>query len=359
MNDTFWRTTLWTILIALLIGGGAGILATSYTSSYLSDYALELSKLTAPLRLAQSEPKQFPASLEEAMHRFSMNTVPSLVSLYPATTTQSYGYRQEDVVSTGLILTSDGWVLIPKESITKGENLVVAIGDQLYPIQKMVDDTQAGLVYAKVQADGLNIVGFGTGMRVTSGEQVLVASNEGMTQLQSILSVAEPQGVAISSDTVFQTFTLTNPPPSPAYVFSLSGDLLGVTMNVREQAVVFPAQAFLPAFRTLLEKETLSRPSLGVSTVSLAHSIGLSEKTRRSKTTGALIVDRKAIVPGSAAEKAGLKPLDLLLSYNGQSVNREHTLDQYVSESKPGEEITLHLDRAGEEMDVKVTLGGF
>ncbi len=357
MNDNFWSTTFWTITIALLIGAGAGILATSYTSSYLSDYALELSKLTAPLRLKQPDPKQFPSSLADALHRFTNNNVPSLVTFYPASGRPPLGYRADDALATGLILTSDGWILAPKETQGRYTAMVVAIGDQVYPVENVIAEPQTGMVFLKVKAESLNIVGFGSGLAVAVAEQVLVADRSSTVQVKSVYSISSPQGIATSSDSLYRTFVLEGAQSKPAFVFSLNGDFVGVVSSSGDMSVVTPVEKFLPVFRTFLETGSVQRPSLGLSTISIAHTVGLDEKTRRSRMIGALIADRKSITPKSSAEIAGLKSLDILLSYNGQLLNEDQTLDELVAQSKPGEAIVLRVDRAGEEMEVSVTLG--
>lgn len=356
MNEPFWRTTIWTITIALLIGAGAGILATSYTSSYLEDYALELSKLTAPLRLIQTQPKQFPSSFEDAVRRFETNNLPSLVHLYPSTTSHPYGYTSSDQLTTGLILTTDGWILVPTLSTVRFDDAVVSIGDKLYPVEQVVE-SQASVSFLKISADALSIVGFDSGLDVAVAEQVFVTSTSDSVALQSILSVTQPQGVPVSSDVLTKTITLSEKSLEPGFIFSLNGDLLGVISLVEKKPIVIPSDAFLPQFRTVLEKGSIVQPKLGLETISLGSTIGMDAESRRSKKQGAFVPDKKSILTNGPADKAGIKPLDIILSYNGQPITEEQTLARFVSQSKPGEVVVLTIDRASAEMDVRVTLG--
>src|SRR3989339_132256 len=354
MNEPFWRTTIWTITIALLIGAGAGILATSYTSSYLEDYALELSKLTAPLRLTQTQPKQFPSSFEDALRRFETNTIPSLVNLYPSSVSRAHGFTATDRMTTGLILTTDGWILVPTLPSVRYDHVLVSIGDRLYPVEQVVESRSASVSFLKISADALSIVGFGSGLDVAVSEQVFVTGASGSIALQSVVSVTQPQGVSVSSDVLSKTILLLEKTLEPGFIFSLNGDLLGAISLVDKKPAVIPSDAFLSQFRTLLEKGTILQPKLGLETVSLGSTVGMNAETRRSKKQGAFVPDKKSILTNGPADKAGIKPLDIILSYNGQPINEDQTLARYVLQSKPGDEVVLTIDRASTEMELRV-----
>ena len=358
MKDNFWSTTFWTITIALLIGAGAGILATSYTSSYLEEYAIELSRLTAPLRLTQTEPKSFPSSLEDAIRRFNTDNLSSIVSIYPPNLTRPFGFKRDDLLASGLVLTSDGWILAPKQTKAFYSKSVVVIGDKTYPVETIVEDTGSDVVFIKIQADSLNIVGFGSGLNISIADQVLVTSASGVIQVRTVLSKSTTQSLLISSDRLYQTVVLENMINEPSFVFSLGGDLIGFVSDTKEtEPVVILSESFLPQFRSLLETGVVHQPSLGLETVSLNSSVGMSNEVKRSRKYGAYVPDQRSIFKKGPAETAGIKPLDIILSYNGQALNGDHTLDQFVVQSKVGDQILLTIDREGEELDVKVILG--
>ncbi|MFH1012761.1 MAG: PDZ domain-containing protein, partial [Candidatus Peregrinibacteria bacterium] len=76
---------------------------------------------------------------------------------------------------------------------------------------------------------------------------------------------------------------------------------------------------------------------------------------------GALLVGNEAegefaVVPGSPADKAGLKMKDVILEVDGQKVTLEHPLHVLVAQKRPGDTITLKVWRSGEEMEIKVIL---
>ncbi len=74
----------------------------------------------------------------------------------------------------------------------------------------------------------------------------------------------------------------------------------------------------------------------------------------RMEEGGALIVE---VIPGSPAERAGLRPGDLVTRVDGERVDRAHPLADLVMRHRPGETITLTFERDGERQEVEVTLG--
>jgi serine protease Do len=63
------------------------------------------------------------------------------------------------------------------------------------------------------------------------------------------------------------------------------------------------------------------------------------------------------VTPGSAAEKAGLHPGDVITAYNGQSINSSVDLPPLVGQTPPGTKSTLSILRDGKKQDVSVTVG--
>jgi len=83
-------------------------------------------------------------------------------------------------------------------------------------------------------------------------------------------------------------------------------------------------------------------------TSEIASNLGLKE------LNGVLV---SSVTPGSAADRAGVKPGDMIVAMNGQSTNNSNELRNRVAATAPGTEVTLTLFRSGSEQQVKATLG--
>jgi S1-C subfamily serine protease len=94
------------------------------------------------------------------------------------------------------------------------------------------------------------------------------------------------------------------------------------------------------------------RGQLGVSiqplTSEIAAGLGLKE------VSGVLV---SGVTPGSAAERAGIKPGDVIAAINGQRTNDSNDLRNRIASTPPATEITLAVVRDGKEIQVKATLG--
>ncbi len=67
--------------------------------------------------------------------------------------------------------------------------------------------------------------------------------------------------------------------------------------------------------------------------------------------------DEPAVVPGSPADKAGLKENDIILEADGSRIDKNNPLVKIIQEHDVGDKITLKVSSKGEEKNIKVTLG--
>ena len=80
----------------------------------------------------------------------------------------------------------------------------------------------------------------------------------------------------------------------------------------------------------------------------------LAKALNLNSTKGVLV---SKVQKDSPAEKAGLKEEDVILTFNGKSLNNASELSTWVASSSPGQDITLQVLRDGKEMNIKVNLG--
>jgi serine protease Do len=80
----------------------------------------------------------------------------------------------------------------------------------------------------------------------------------------------------------------------------------------------------------------------------------LAQSFKLDKPEGALIA---TVEPGSPADKAGLRPGDVVIAYNGQAIDDPNKLPRLVAATKPGQSATLRIWRDGKAEEVKFTAG--
>lgn len=346
---------IYPILISLVLGLGAGILGTAWTSSYLSDYAVQLNELTAPLRLSAQKPRNFPSSYKEAVDDFVSQTLPSVVQVY-RDASGALGYRQDEADRVGMVLTTDGWVGI-ESGRTAPASLMesrIHVNNQWLSVQAQKFDPVTGIIFVKVEADHLPVVSLGKGREAHRGEQVFVVEDAAGFVVASVKGEEWAQDGSVSSDEPNRLLTLDRDVQPGSLVFNLSGEVIGL---VRTDHAVLPIEAMTPSFKSLLEHQTISRPTLGVMAVDLSHGLDISATLTSGHTTGALLYGSGSLVRSGAARQAGLKPSDIILSVNDESVDASHTLDELIEQYRPGDQVRLQVERAKVGQTITVTLG--
>jgi serine protease Do len=188
-------------------------------------------------------------------------------------------------------------------------------------------------------------VALGQSEQLRVGEYVVAIGNPfglGNTVTMGIVSAKGRELGAGPYDDFVQTDASINPGNSGGPLFNLRGEVIGIStaINPAGQGIGFaiPIDALKDVLPQLVEKGSVSRGKLGVAIQAvdahLAKALGLD------KARGALVAD---IEPGSAGDKAGLKPGDVIVSVDQAPVVRAHDLPRLVARKAPGTRVTLEV----------------
>jgi S1-C subfamily serine protease len=149
-------------------------------------------------------------------------------------------------------------------------------------------------------------------------------------------------------------------------LLNLAGEVIGVNVAMSEEAenigFAIPINDAKRGIKQVEEKGEIVYPFLGI------YYIIITPETKESLGLpvgyGALIgMDEKgeetegAVVPGSAAEEAGLKRGDIILEFDGSQVSRENPLSEILMSYDPGDIVALKILRDGKEETLPITLG--
>jgi len=142
-------------------------------------------------------------------------------------------------------------------------------------------------------------------------------------------------------------------------LFNLRGEVVGVNSQIISRSggymglsFAIPIDVAMDVAEQLKTRGKVNRGRLGVViqevTADLAESFGLGE------SKGALVADVEA---GSPAEKAGLQVSDIILEFDGKTINSSIDLPRMVGATKPGQRSTLTIWRKGEQRNISVKIG--
>ncbi|MBM5789993.1 serine protease, partial [Candidatus Parcubacteria bacterium] len=280
-----WRFTVYTIVISLAVGAASGVLGTALTSSYLSDYAVALAELTGPLRRSQERPHPLPASYQEAVERLAESALPSVAEIYQGAP-GALGFGEEDRFRIGVVLTGDGWVAVQASSAgpfsLKGAN--ARIRGQMFEIAQSVYDGATRTIFVKVDAAGLPVAAFGKGREMQTGDQAFLAFGPASFASVRLIAHRWPGAALVSSDEPNRFLQVDREAAIGDILFNLNGEVVAIA---RADGAFLPMEALQPSLRSLLEHQRVTRPTLGVRYLDVAHAVQASDTLTRSLAQGA------------------------------------------------------------------------
>jgi hypothetical protein len=355
MSETFKNMTR-IIVISAIVGAASGTFWAALTTSHLRDYALELGRLTEPLRLEEERPRTFPSSYNDALLQLEEDALPSIATLTIARESQVVSLY-EDAFAPAVVLTSDGWLLSFDQS-SSSQRAVTSNGTCEAVLRE--HDAITGASFYRCDTQSLPVVGFGSGFDIKTGEQMFIVSSPDQVIHAEVVQVAWSETITHSSDTPSRRLILgaaTSPAVGSA-VFDLSSKLVGMVESVRSDGavVVLPIDSILSGFNSLLENDELRRAALGVEVINLSTVI-LPEALSLKRTSGALLYGSSAVKYLSAASEAGLIAGDIIVSVDHSDVNSSRSLDERLLDYQPLDKVLLIIDRDGVELEITVTLG--
>jgi serine protease Do len=206
------------------------------------------------------------------------------------------------------------------------------------------------------------VVKLGDPSNVRVGEWVLAIGspfgfdNTATVGIVSATSRSLPDGTYVP---FIQTDAAVNPGNSGGPLFNMKGEVIGINSQIYSQSGGYQGIAFAIPINVasqvkdqLVKNGKVERGRIGVAiqevTQSLAESFGLD------RPQGALVT---TVDPGGPADKAGVKPGDVILSVDGHKVDRSAEVPPLVAAVKPGSKSNLDIWRDGSKKTLAVTVG--
>jgi len=277
------------------------------------------------------------------------------------------------IEKSGLILTNKHVIADPKAIYS-----VITSNGKKYETKVLARDPINDVAILKIDVENLTPINMGTAKNVELGQTVIAIGNalgefqntvstgviSGLSRL--ITAITDPSGHKQRLRGLIQTDAAINPGNSGGPLINIEGQAIGIN-----SAVVFGAQNIGFAIPIDLAKKDLEeikkygrirRPFFGVRYMILNKA--LKEKFNLPIDHGALIMNEgmpgdSAVVPGSAAERAGLREYDVILNCNNKKITEEETLEDAISSNQVGDEIVMDVMRGGKKIKKKVVLEEF
>jgi serine protease Do len=269
-------------------------------------------------------------------------------------------------LGSGFIISSDGYIITNNHVVDGADTVTVRLQDRRTLTAKVVGtDSTYDIALLKVNAgSNLPAVSIGDSQLLKPGQWVLaIGSPFGFdyTVTQGIVSaVGRNLGNRDQPATSFiQTDVPINRGNSGGPLFNLQGQVVGVNSQIYSstggyQGVAFsiPIDLAMNVVDQLKTKGYVTRGELGVMIKPVDEDVVKALKLDRAQ--GAIVV---TVSPGSAAQKAGLQSGDIILGFNGRTIDQGADLPPLVSMTKPGTTVPVQILRDGKDKTIDVTIG--
>ncbi len=273
--------------------------------------------------------------------------------------------RRTQSIGSGVIVDEDnGYILTNHHVVKNADKIFVTLKDKRRLKAKLVgSDPETDIAVLQVEKDNLTEIPLGNSDQLQVGDFVVAIGNPfglGQTVTSGIVSALGRTGLGIEGyENFIQTDASINPGNSGGALVDLRGQLIGINTAIVGPSggnvgigFAIPINMAKEIMEQIIEHGGVKRGLLGVQvqdiTPELAKAMGL--KT----TQGALV---SGVTKGSAADKAGIKPGDVIIRFDGKKVKNSATLRNMVGLKRIGEKAEIELVRDGETLKLTAKIG--
>ena len=280
-----------------------------------------------------------------------------------------YGQSQvESGAGSGVVISSDGYILTCAHVVSGASNITVTIGDTDYPATVVGEDDTSDVAVLKIDSTDLTPATVGNSDSLAVGESVLAVGNPlgelGGTVTSGIVSALN-RSVTIQGTSSTNTMSLiqmdasVSPGNSGGGLFNMNGELIGL-VNAKSSSsdaeglgFAIPINDAIKVAQDLLENGYVSgRPYMGITYLAVTDAQTAAQLNVNAY--GVYVVD---VVQGGPADKAGLKTGDRIVSIDGTEIAQKDDLGTLIQQHAAGDTLSITVAREGQMQTVSLTLG--
>ncbi|HEX7810553.1 MAG TPA: Do family serine endopeptidase [Burkholderiales bacterium] len=267
-------------------------------------------------------------------------------------------------LGSGVIIGPEGYILTNHHVIEAADEIELALADGRKAPAKIVGtDPETDLAVLKVNLADLPAVTFGNPGKMSVGDMVLAIGNPfgvGQTVTMGIVSALGRSHLGISTfENFIQTDAAINPGNSGGALVDSGGNLVGINSAIYSRSggslgigFAIPADLAKQVMEQIIRTGSVTRGWIGVEVQDISPE--LAESFRLPNTKGTLIA---GVLRGGPADRAGIKPGDILLFVESSQVVDSTTMLNLIAALEPGRDATLKLLRNRNEVQIKINVG--
>jgi serine protease Do len=268
---------------------------------------------------------------------------------------------KQNGLGTGFIIDKDGFIVTNNHVVTDADKIKVVLKDEREFDAKVVGrDPQTDLALIKIDAkEDLPVARLGSSDKLQVGEWVAAIGSPFGLEQTFTAGIVSAKGRVIGSgpyDDFIQTDASINPGNSGGPLINMKGEVVGINTAIIAggQGIGFaiPIDLANTIIRQLKTNGEVTRGWLGITIQDLKGD--LAEYYNLKGKSGVLVAD---VIPGDPADKAGIKPHDIIIDVNGEKVMTGHELTATIAKLTVGDKAALMVLRDGKQMRFDVEVG--
>jgi serine protease Do len=264
-------------------------------------------------------------------------------------------------LGSGFVISADGYVMTNAHVVDGADEIIVTLPDRREFKGKLIGaDRRTDVALVKVDVTGLTAVRVGDPNRLKVGEWVLAIGSPFGLDNSVTAGIVSAKGRETGEFLPFiQTDVAVNPGNSGGPLINMRGEVIGINSQIFTTSGGYNGISFaIPIDEAIRVQDQLrvsgrvirGRIGVGIDAVSrdVAEAIGLQ------KAQGAMVTQVERDGP---AEKAGVEAGDVILRFDGKTIERANELPRIVGSTKPGARVTMSVWRKGKTVDLQVVVG--
>ena len=238
-------------------------------------------------------------------------------------------------IGSGVIITEDGYIITNNHVIDRSDKVMVTLNDKREFEAKVIGtDPDTDIALLKIDANGLQPIEYGNSDDVVLGEWVLAVGNP------------------------YNLTAAVNPGNSGGALVNAKGELIGINTAIQSPTGSYSGYSFAVPVNVarkvvsdLKEYGKVQRAMIGIKMQELTPA--LAKEYKLKEQSGIYVAE---VIPGGAAEKAGVKVGDVILQLNGYEAKTFAQLQEQLAQYTPGNTVQMTLSRDGKEKVADVVL---